>query len=93
MVVGGAIAISSIPELQRMAATHLSRFETRKVAFDAEGLSNPNLPRGLEKTVLFELVWLKNKREYYGEIREEDTARIKMLERRAEQILHMPGSA
>ena len=93
MVVGGAIAISSIPELQRMAATHLSRFETRKVAFDAEGLSNPNLPRGLEKTVLFELVWLKNKREYYGEIREEDTSRIKMLERRAEQILHMPGSA
>jgi methylmalonyl-CoA mutase cobalamin-binding subunit len=93
MVVGGAIAISSIPELKKMAAVHLNRFETRKVAFDASALANPDLPRGLEKTVLFELVWLKNKREYYGEIREEDTARIKMLERRAEQIMHAPGSA
>lgn len=93
MVVGGAIAISSIPELKRIAGVHLHRFETRKVAFDATGLDNPLLPRGLEKTVLFELVWLKNKQEYYNEIRDEDVSRIKMLERRAEQIMHMPGSA
>lgn len=92
MVVGGAIAISSIPELQRMRETHLNRFETRKVAFDASSLSNPDLPRALEKTVFFELLWLRNKQEFYGDIGNEDVARIKMLEKRAEQILHMPGS-
>lgn len=86
LVVGGAVAISSLPELKRMQQTHLSRFETRKVIFGAHALDNPEMARGLQKTVYFELLWLQNKRDHYSNIREEDAARIKMLSDRWEQI-------
>ncbi|MGN7292453.1 aldolase/citrate lyase family protein [Rhizobium sp. SAFR-030] len=82
LVVGGAVAIESLPELKRIYEVHLTRFETRKVIFQGAALDNPNMAEGLEKTVYFELLWLKNKRDYYGSIQIEDAPRIKMLEDR-----------
>jgi hypothetical protein len=82
LVVGGAVAISSLPELKKIKQVHLTRFETRKVIFQGDALDNPAMAEGLKQTVYFELLWLQNKRDYYGAIQHEDANRIAMLETR-----------
>jgi len=81
-VVGGAVSIDALVNLQRFKAVHLDRFETRKVEFSGSALDLPILPRALRQAVHFELLWLLNKREYYGLMHREDQVRIEMLESR-----------
>lgn len=81
-VVGGAVSVSSFPELTEIAACKLSRFETRKIVFPAVSLRSETLQESLLDAVHFEILWLINKREYYGAIVSEDEARIKQLEDR-----------
>lgn len=81
-VVGGAVSIDAFANLQRFKAIHLDRFETRKVVFSGSALESPNLPTALRQAVHFELLWLLNKREYYGLMHREDQTRIEMLESR-----------
>ena len=50
-------------------------------------MSNPHIADGLMKAVYFELLWLRNKREFYQSIYEEDSARIAMLEDRYGKLL------
>ena len=81
-IVGGAVSIDALANLQRFKAVHLDRFETRKVVFSASALDSPDLAKALRQAVHFELLWLLNKREYYGLMHREDEARIEMLESR-----------
>lgn len=82
LVVGGGVSVDSIPALTNLRSIKLSRFETRKVIFDASVLESGKVTRGLELAIEFELLWLKNKRDYYTTISSEDNVRIDMMETR-----------
>ncbi len=81
VVVGGGVSVHSIPFFTAFPKGHLDRFETRKVIFNCPGaLNDPE--EAFLLAVEFEMLWLKNKKEYYGAIYREDDNRIKMLEQR-----------
>lgn len=82
LVVGGSVAVEAAPALREFRAIRLDRFETRKVVFDGAAVDDANFEAGIANAVAFELEWLKNKRDYYGVIADEDVARIRMMEER-----------
>lgn len=82
LVVGGGISLESINTLKEIKKTHLTRFETRKVIFSKDSLEIKNLDQGMIQAIHFELLWLENKKAYYGNIFKEDDKRIKMLSER-----------
>lgn len=82
LVVGGSVAIQSLPALRAFHDIRLDRFETRKVVFDGAAAKAANAEDGLMNAVRFELAWLENKQDYYGAIAAEDESRIKMIRAR-----------
>jgi len=91
LVVGGAVSIDALHVLKEVRAEHLTRFETRKVVFACPEALNDNAEAGILKAVGFELMWLKNKRDFYGAIFEEDHARIDMLQSRYDHLIEQAG--
>jgi 4-hydroxy-2-oxoheptanedioate aldolase len=81
VVVGGGVSVHSKPFFKAFPSGHIDRFETRKVVFACPGaLDNPE--EAFLKAVEFEILWLKNKKNYYGAIHREDDARLEMMENR-----------
>lgn len=87
-VIGGGVSAHSLPFFKRLPQNSLSRFETRKIIFDAKkALDDKNADKGILKAVGFELMWLKNKREFYKMIFDEDAQRLNMLEARYKRLI------
>ena len=92
MVIGGGVSAHSLPFFKRLPKNALTRFETRKIIFDAQAaLQDPNADKGILKAVGFELMWLRNKREFYKMIFEEDAQRLTMLENRYKTLIEEAG--
>lgn len=90
-VIGGGVSAHSLPFFRRLPAGHLDRYETRKVIFSCPGALSENAEKGILKAVYFELLWLKNKRDFYGLIYAEDANRITMLEDRYKKTMEKLG--
>lgn len=81
-VIGGGVAKETLGSVLKAKEVYLSRFETRKIIFDAKALESKDISKALEQAVRFELLWLQNKQNYYSAIAKEDAVRIEMLSKR-----------
>jgi 4-hydroxy-2-oxoheptanedioate aldolase len=87
---GGGIAKEALPFMRELGDL-LDRYETRKVIFACPAALDDAAEAGILKAVGFELMWLKNKRDFYGGIFEEDRVRIEMLEARYARSIEQAG--
>ena len=78
--IGGGVSLDSIPVFLKLKP-FVDKFETRKVVFKLTD-DEQALKRGLVLAMEFELLYLKNKCEFYHKMELEDRERLKMLERR-----------
>ena len=91
-VIGGGVSEASLPFFKQLTAGNLDKFETRKVLFDAQKvIQSKDADKGILKAVGFELMWLKNKRNFYGMIYKEDENRIEMLQKRWDKLIEQAG--
>jgi 4-hydroxy-2-oxoheptanedioate aldolase len=90
-VIGGGVSAESLPFFRRLPAGVLDRYETRKVIFQCPAALNEDAGKGILKAVGFELMWLKNKRDFYGMIFKEDKKRIDMLQLRYDKLIKDAG--
>ena len=89
--IGGGVSAHSLPFFRELPAGVLDYFETRKVLFGCPGAIEDGADKGILKAVGFELMWLKNKRDYYQLIASEDDQRIRMLESRYRAAIEAAG--
>jgi hypothetical protein len=93
-VIGGGVSAYSLPFFRALPVNgSLDFYETRKVIFKCPEAMGDNAEKGILKAVGFELMWLKNKRDFYKMIFEEDLVRIEMLEKRYEKLIQDAGGS
>jgi len=91
-VIGGGVSAHSLPFFKNLPSeSSVNRYETRKVIFECPAALNENADKGILKAVGFELMWLKNKRDFYKLIFEEDKQRIEMLQVRYDKLIEQAG--
>lgn len=78
--VGGGVSLETVSFLMRMK-DYVDKFETRKVVFKMSD-DEMMLKKGLVLAMEFEMLYLKNKCEFYNDMAKEDQQRVKMLEQR-----------
>lgn len=88
--VGGGVSAHSLPFFRELSGL-IDRYETRKVIFSCPEALGDKSDAGILKAVGFELLWLKNKRDYYGLIFKEDAQRIALLESRYKDMIEKVG--
>ena len=89
-IVGGGVAKEALPFIRNLSGL-LDRYETRKVIFKCPEALEDKAEQGILKAVGFELMWLKNKRDFYGLIFNEDKHRIDMLQSRYDRLIKEAG--
>lgn len=90
-VIGGGVSAESLPFFRKLPEGTLDRYETRKLIFEAKKALENEPEKGILKAVGFELMWLKNKRDFYGSIYSEDKNRIEMLQKRYDKLILEAG--
>lgn len=85
--IGGGVSAYSLPFFRNLPEGTIDRYETRKVIFNCPEALGPDADKGILKAVGFELLWLKNKRDFYQLISCEDEQRITMLEKRYKALI------
>lgn len=90
-VIGGGVSAASLPFFRKLPSGTLDRYETRKIIFKSPEALHNEADKGILKAVGFELMWLKNKRDFYGMIYEEDKNRIEMLQKRYDKLILEAG--
>jgi 4-hydroxy-2-oxoheptanedioate aldolase len=89
-LVGGGVAKEALPFIKKFQGL-LDGYETRKIIFKCPEALNDEAEKGILKAVGFELMWLKNKRDFYGLIYNEDKQRIDMLQSRYDKLIKEAG--
>lgn len=89
--IGGGVGAEALQFFRNLSPGLLDRYETRKVIFECPGSLRENADKGILKAVGFELMWLKNKRDFYGMISREDRIRIDMLQSRYDRLIVEAG--
>lgn len=89
--IGGGVAKEALPFFNKLPKGSLDYYETRKIIFNYSDAINSNPEEGILKAVGFELLWLKNKQNFYKSIYEEDNIRIDMLESRYNKMIKEAG--
>ena len=88
---GGGVGKEALPFMRDLPDGLLDRYETRKVIFGCPAALADDADKGILKAVGFELMWLKNKRDFYGAISAEDHNRIEMLQSRYDRLIEAAG--
>lgn len=89
---GGGVSADTLPFIEQVGVGLVDRFETRKVIFQTKnGVPAADADKGILKAVGFELMWLKNKRDFYGAIASEDATRLDMLQSRYDKLIKAAG--
>ncbi len=90
-LIGGAVSAESLRLFRKLRTGTIDRCETRKVIFQCPAALEENADKAILKAVGFELMWLKNKRDFYGTIHKEDDQRLNMLEARYKKLIAQAG--
>ncbi|RJQ33540.1 MAG: citrate lyase beta subunit [Actinobacteria bacterium] len=89
--IGGGVSAETLPFLRMLGPELVDRYETRKVIFQCPEALHDSADNGILKAVGFELMWLKNKRDFYGSIAFEDKVRLEMLQSRYDKMIVKAG--
>ena len=80
--IGGGMTTQALPFMREIGADLLDHYETSKVLFKCPGALGQGAELGIAKALGFELLWLKNKRDYYRAMSIADDQRIQKMESR-----------
>ncbi|MCX6355568.1 MAG: aldolase/citrate lyase family protein [Candidatus Aureabacteria bacterium] len=80
--VGGGVSAHSLAFFRSIPRGHLNRYETRKVCFACPEALEGMPEKGILKALGFELLWLKNKLNFYKAVSTADKERINLIEHR-----------
>lgn len=88
---GGGVSAETIPFMNKLPESSIDKYETRKIIFKCPEALGENAATGIMKAVNFELMWLKNKKDFYGMIQAEDEQRLQMMEKRYQELIAQSG--
>jgi len=84
---GGGISADALGFINKLPERSLDKYETRKIIFKCPEALAENAGEGILKAIDFELMWLKNKRDFYGLIYSENEQRLSIIKERYQKLV------